>query len=309
MAGRPPIRPGHRPELPPPLALKPKWGGQAAARTKTTGLAAGALPGSTAAAASAASPEGSAQGLTSERLRDRMVARLRQQGINDEEVLAAMRAVPRHLFVDPALASRAYEDTALPIGHSQTISQPYVVARAVALARSALGESGDRPRFSPRQLPGVQEPGESRDRLPSTGRGRALEIGGGCGYQAAVLARVFDEVVSVERIAGLHRQARRNLFALKLPNLHLLHADGMQLPSGLGRFRAVFLAAGMPSIPEHLLRELEPGGVLVAPIGSPTQRLVVLRLLPQAVAGAAPAFERREFEEVSFVPILRGLQS
>lgn len=213
-----------------------------------------------------------------------MVARLRQQGIDDEVVLAAMKAVPRHLFVDPALASRAYEDTALPIGHSQTISQPYVVARAIALARSALGESGG-------------------------GRGRALEIGCGCGYQAAVLAQLFDEVVSVERIAGLHRQARRNLFALKLPNLHLLHADGMQLPSGLGRFRAIFLAAGMPSIPEHLLRELEPGGVLVAPIGSPTQRLVVLRLLPQAVAGAAPAFERREFEEVSFVPILRGLQS
>lgn len=213
-----------------------------------------------------------------------MVARLRQQGIDDEVVLAAMKAVPRHLFVDPALASRAYEDTALPIGHSQTISQPYVVARAIALARSALGESGG-------------------------GRGRALEIGGGCGYQAAVLAQVFDEVVSVERIAGLHRQARRNLFALKLPNLHLLHADGMQLPSDLGRFRAIFLAAGMPSIPEHLLRELEPGGVLVAPIGSPTQRLVVLRLLPQALAGAAPAFERREFEEVSFVPILRGLQS
>lgn len=213
-----------------------------------------------------------------------MVARLRQQGIDDEVVLAAMKAVPRHLFVDPALASRAYEDTALPIGHSQTISQPYVVARAIALARSSLGESG-----------GV--------------RGRALEIGGGCGYQAAVLAQVFDEVVSVERIAGLHRQARRNLFALKLPNLHLLHADGMQLPSGLGRFRAIFLAAGMPSIPEHLLRELEPGGVLVAPIGSPTQRLVVLRLLPQAVAVAAPAYERRDFEEVSFVPILRGLQS
>lgn len=230
-----------------------------------------------------------------------MVARLRQQGIKDEEVLAAMKAVPRHLFVDPALASRAYEDTALPIGHSQTISQPYVVARAIALAL----EFGDRPRFSP----GAQEPGEGRGRPPSTGRGRALEIGGGCGYQAAVLAQVFDEVVSVERIAGLHRQARRNLFALKLPNLHLLHADGMQLPSGLGRFRAIFLAAGMPSIPEHLLRELEPGGVLVAPIGSPTQRLVVLRLLPQAVAGAAPAFERREFEEVSFVPILRGLQS
>jgi protein-L-isoaspartate(D-aspartate) O-methyltransferase len=146
-------------------------------------------------------------------------------------------------------------------------------------------------------------------RRPLTGLGRALEIGGGCGYQAAVLAQVFDEVVSIERIAGLHLQARRNLFALKLPNLHLVHADGMSLPNGLGRFRAIFLAAGMPSIPEHLLRELEPGGVLVAPIGAPTQRLVVIRLLPETADGMSPAFERREFEEVSFVPILRGLQS
>jgi protein-L-isoaspartate(D-aspartate) O-methyltransferase len=274
MAGRAPLRPGQRPELPPPLALKPKWGGQIA-RPSDPHQATVLVPPQSA----------PTEGLTSDRLRDRMVSRLRQQGIDDPVVLAAMKAVPRHLFVDAGLASRAYEDSALPIGHSQTISQPYVVARALALARSALGASGQK------------------------GQGRALEIGGGCGYQAAVLAQVFDEVVSVERIAGLHRQARRNLFALKLPNLHLVHGDGMSLPAGLGRFRAVFLAAGMPSIPEHLLRELDPGGVLVAPIGSPTQRLVVLRLLPEAIAGAAPAFERREFEEVSFVPILRGLQS
>lgn len=275
MAGRPPLRPGRRVELPPPLALKPKWGGRAAS------------PSAVSASTLQTSPVETA-GLTSDRLRARMVARLRQQGIDDERVLVAMQTVPRHLFVDPALASRAYEDSALPIGHSQTISQPYVVARAIALARAFLGPDIGR-----------------RDAL----RLRALEIGGGCGYQAAVLAQVFDEVVSIERIAGLHLQARRNLFALKLPNLHVLHADGMSLPEGLGRFRAIFLAAGMPSIPEHLLRELEPGGVLVAPIGSPTQRLVVLRLLPPAVVGAAPAYERREFEEVSFVPILRGLQS
>ena len=139
--------------------------------------------------------------------------------------------------------------------------------------------------------------------------GRALEIGGGCGYQAAVLSQVFGEVYSVERIEGLHLQARRNLFALALPNLHLLHADGMNLPVGLGPFRAIFLAAGMPSIPEHLLRELEPGGVLVAPIGAPTQRLVVIRSLAAGRNDRLPDYERREFEEVSFVPILRGIQS
>lgn len=229
-----------------------------------------------------------------------MVQRLLQQGIRDARVLAAMAAVPRHVFVDPALASRAYEDSALPIGHGQTISQPYVVARAIELALLHLPGLAQRPLSS--------EPKTDR-KIRSSGVGRALEIGGGCGYQAAVLAQVFDEVYSIERIAGLHQQARRNLFGLKLPNLHLLHADGMALPSGLGQFRAVFLAAGMPSIPEHLLRELEPGGVLVAPIGAPIQRLVVVRVSPDAQEGAAPVYERREFEEVSFVPILRGIQS
>ncbi len=287
MAGRSPIRPGHRPELPPPLALKPKWGGQRVLADSSP--LAPTLSGGTV-----------QEGLTSDRLRVRMVARLKNQGIDDQAVLNAMQSVPRHVFVDPGLASRAYEDSALPIGHSQTISQPYVVARALALARMFLGPQTRLESTVSSAVPG---------RRPLTGLGRALEIGGGCGYQAAVLAQVFDEVVSIERIAGLHLQARRNLFALKLPNLHLVHADGMSLPNGLGRFRAIFLAAGMPSIPEHLLRELEPGGVLVAPIGAPTQRLVVIRLLPETADGMSPAFERREFEEVSFVPILRGLQS
>jgi len=227
-----------------------------------------------------------------------MVARLRQQGIQDETVLRAMQAVPRHVFVDPGLASRAYEDSALPIGHSQTISQPYVVARAIALARMFLGP--------PQAVRDSLAPGSTRT---GGGWGRVLEVGGGCGYQAAVLSQVFGEVYSVERIEGLHLQARRNLFALALPNLHLLHADGMSLPAGLGPFRAIFLAAGMPSIPEHLLRELEPGGVLVAPIGAPTQRLVVIRSLSAGGTERVMEYERREFEEVSFVPILRGIQS
>ena len=133
--------------------------------------------------------------MTSERTRRRMVERLRGQGIRDERVLDAMAAVPRHLFVEEALASRAYEDTALPIGFGQTISQPYVVARMIQVLL---------------------------EKTP----GKVLEVGTGCGYQAAVLARLFPEVYSIERIKGLHERARANLLALRLKNLRLAHGDG-----------------------------------------------------------------------------------
>jgi len=136
-------------------------------------------------------------GMTSQRTRSRMVERLREQGIRDERVLAAMGAVPRHLFVDEALASRAYEDTALPIGFSQTISQPYVVARMI---ESLIGDNG----------------------MPA----RVLEVGTGCGYQAAVLAQLVSEVYSVERIHALLERARANLRSLRLSNLRLSHGDG-----------------------------------------------------------------------------------
>src|SRR5205085_2826439 len=135
-------------------------------------------------------------GMTSQRTRLRMVERLREKGIRDERVLAAMAAVPRHLFVEEALASRAYEDTALPIGFSQTISQPFVVARMIELV------------------------------VGNGKTGKVLEVGTGCGYQAAVLAEIFPEAYSVERIKALHERARANLLALRLKNLRLVHGDG-----------------------------------------------------------------------------------
>jgi len=151
--------------------------------------------------------------MTSQRTRERMVERLRQTGIRDERVLGAMAAVPRHLFVEEALASRAYEDTALPIGFGQTISQPYVVARMI---ESLL--NGKNP-------------------------GKTLEVGTGCGYQAAVLARVFPEVYSIERIKGLLERARGNLLGLKITNLRLAHGDGYAGLEKAAPFQAIIVAA------------------------------------------------------------------
>ncbi len=262
------MKPPRSSPFPQPTQLKPRWGAPKQDAPAPVGFA--------------ASPAAGAMGLDSDRLRERMIQRLRDQGIQNVRVLKAMAFVPRHQFVDAALASRAYEDSALPIGHSQTISQPYVVARAIELALS--------------HLPFDEPPG------------RVLEVGGGCGYQAAVLAKVFAEVYSVERIAGLHQQARRNLFPLALPNLHLLHGDGLSSAGRSGFFQAIFLAAGMPDIPLDLLRELTSGGVLVAPIGSPRQKLVVVRVTSGETQSDRPTYERREFDEVSYVPILRGLQ-
>src|SRR4051812_4017070 len=152
-------------------------------------------------------------GLTSQRTRSRMVDRLREQGIADERVLGAMAAVPRHVFVEEALASRAYEDTALPIGFSQTISQPYIVARMLELL--------------------IEE------REPA----RVLEVGTGCGYQAAVLAQIFKEVYSIERIKGLLERARVNLLGLKLTNLRLAHGDGYAGLEKAAPFQAIVVAA------------------------------------------------------------------
>ena len=260
------VKPNRSSPFPQPTQFTPRWGAP-----KTEGAAVTDSP--------VLEPT---PGLASDRLRERMIQRLRDQGIQNSLVLKAMASVPRHQFVDAALASRAYEDSALPIGHSQTISQPYVVARAIELALT--------------HLPFEQAPG------------RALEVGGGCGYQAAVLAKVFAEVYSVERILGLHQQARRNLFPMALANLHLMHGDGLTASGRSGLFQAIFLAAGMSDIPLDLLRELQPGGVLVAPLGSPRQKLVVVRVTSGETQADRPTYERREFDEVSYVPILRGLQ-
>lgn len=209
-------------------------------------------------------------GMTSRRTRARMVQRLREQGIRDERVLAAMAAVPRHLFVEEALASRAYEDTALPIGFGQTISQPYVVAKMIE------------------QLIAGRTPA------------RALEVGTGCGYQAAVLAHVFPEVYSIERIKGLLERARRNLLALRLRNLRLAHGDGYAGLEGAAPFQAIIVAAAAPHLPEALLRQLAPGGRMVLPLVSGgSQRLLL-------VERSGRGFVESELDPVRFVPMEAG---
>jgi len=210
-------------------------------------------------------------GMTSQRTRDRMVARLREEGIRDEAVLSAMAAVPRHIFIEEALASRAYEDTALPIGFEQTISQPFIVARMIEALR---------------------------DQKPLR---NVLEIGTGCGYQAALLARLAKDVYSVERIAGLLEAARRNLRALRLSNLRLVHGDGaLGLPEA-APFDAIIVAAAAPEIPGALLQQLAPGGRMIVPVGSADQ---ALHLIERTSAG----FSERRLEAVRFVPLRGGKQ-
>ena len=209
-------------------------------------------------------------GMTSQRTRGRMVERLREQGIGDERVLAAMAAVPRHVFVEEALASRAYEDTALPIGFGQTISQPYVVARMIEVL------------------------------LEKQAPGKILEIGTGCGYQAAVLAHVFPEVYSVERIRGLLERARQNLLALRLKNLRLAHGDGYAGLEAAAPFQSIIVAAAAPRVPDALLRQLAPGGRMVLPLRvGGSQRL---RLVERNGRG----FVESELDAVRFVPMEAG---
>ncbi len=215
-------------------------------------------------------------GMTSQRTRDRMIARLREQGIRDEVVLAAMGAVPRHLFVEEALASRAYEDTALPIGFEQTISQPFVVARMIETVREGTNGAG-------RSL------------------GRVLEIGTGCGYQAAILAQVAKEVYSIERISGLLEKARANLRELRIANLRLVHGDGAKGLAQAAPFDAIVIAAASPSMPEALFDQLAPGGRMIAPLGAREQSLCL-------VERTASGFQERWLDPVRFVPMRAGKQ-
>lgn len=187
-----------------------------------------------------------------ERARRLMVGRLREWGVRDERVLAAMDAVPRHAFVDEALASRAYEEIALPIGHAQTISRPLSVARMLDAALSR-----------PRSVAQLQVP----DKL------RALEIGTGCGYQAAVMAHLFDEVYSIERIRALHESARRNLRPLRISNLRLVFGDGRDGLASAAPFDVIVVAAAGNEVPPPLLLQMRIGGCLIAPIGEQEQTL------------------------------------
>lgn len=214
-------------------------------------------------------------GMTSARTRGRMVERLREQGIKDETVLAAMGAVPRHLFVDQALESRAYEDTALPIGFGQTISNPYIVARMAELARH--GEAGQ-------------------------GRplGRVLEIGLGCGYQASVLAQLAREVISIDRIAQLVGKTRVRLRELRIHNVKPKHGDGMHGAKDFAPFDAIVIAAAFGEVPQELLLQLADGGRLVMPLGSGSQTLCV-------VEREGDTYNERRLEGVKFVPLLPGV--
>ena len=212
-------------------------------------------------------------GFTSQRTRDRMVTRLREQGIVDEAVLAAMAQVPRHLFVDEALSSRAYEDTALPIGFEQTISQPYVVARMIEALRG------------PEERP----------------LGKVLEVGTGCGYQAAVLAQLAKEVYSIERIQGLHERARTNLRPMRIANLRLAWGEGYQGLPEAAPFDAIIVAAAAPRMPAALLEQLAPGGRLIAPVGTTAQQL-------QWMERTASGVIERALDLVHFVPLRAGKQ-
>jgi protein-L-isoaspartate(D-aspartate) O-methyltransferase len=192
--------------------------------------------------------------MTSARTRARMVERLRAQGIRDPRVLEAIGAVPRHLFLEEALAHRAYEDTALPIGFGQTISQPYAVARMIEVlleGRARDGAGGD--------------------------LGKVLEVGTGCGYQAAVLGMLAREVISVEIVAALARDAAARLARLGYANVHVRHEDGHRGAPDAAPFDAVLVAAAPGSVPQALIEQLAPGGRLVVPVGSAEQELRVYR--------------------------------
>ncbi len=211
--------------------------------------------------------------LASQRVREKMAERISHQGVRDARVLQAMATVPRHLFVDAALASRAYEDAAMPIGYGQTISRPYIVARCVELLLEA---------------------------IPQPQSATVLEIGTGCGYAAAVLARLFGTVVSVERLRPLHDLARANLRPLRLPNLRLVFGDGSLGLPGQPPFDGIVAAAAGAQLPPAWLAQLRNEGRLVAPLGIGEQRLVV------AHKDAAGRVSRRTVEAVRFVPLKQG---
>jgi protein-L-isoaspartate(D-aspartate) O-methyltransferase len=223
-----------------------------------------------------ASPTG--VGLESSAIRARMVQKLAEQGIDDPVLLEAMGRIERHRFVDSALVNQAYEDTSLPIGLGQTISKPNVVARMIALLR---------------QAPGLQG---------APMMGRVLEIGTGCGYQAAVLSCVAREVYSIERLRGLHDKARENLRPMRLPNVHLIFGDGMLGFAQGAPYSAIISAAGGENVPQAWVDQLAMGGRLVAPTQTATgqQALVVIDKTPQGL-------QQTLLEAVNFVPLKSGI--
>jgi len=215
-------------------------------------------------------------GMTSLRTRERMLVRLREQGIKDEVVLSAISAIPRHIFVDEALSIRAYEDVSLPIGFGQTISQPYIVARMSEILCNSNGL------------------------LKSRTLNKVLEVGTGCGYQTAVLSKLAKEVYSVERIRPLVMKARGHLRELKCINVKLGHSDGnMGLPE-LAPFDGIIVTAAASHMPQDLLDQLAIGGRLVIPVGTDEQILYLVERLSQL------EYRQTKLEAVKFVPLLGG---
>jgi protein-L-isoaspartate(D-aspartate) O-methyltransferase len=209
-------------------------------------------------------------GMTSHRTRMRMIERLRAQGITDEIVLSVMGTIPRHLFVEEALASRAYEDVALPINYGQTISSPWMVARMSELLRA------------------------------NSDLNKVLEIGTGCGYQTAVLAKLARLVYSIERIGPLLTKTRIRLHKLQVKNIHLKHADGLLGLLDAAPFDGIIMTAVTTHIPDSLLEQLAVGGRIVFPRGSQKQNLCIIERNSQGYA-------ERILEEVNFVPIISGV--
>ena len=210
-------------------------------------------------------------GMTSQRTRNRMVTRLRDRGIENERVLETLASVPRHLFVDEAMATRAYEDSALPIGDGQTISQPYVVARMTEV----LLEEG-----------------------PVS---KVLEVGTGSGYQAAILSQLVDTVYTVERIKNLLDKARHRFRALEYRNLQTRHSDGSWGWATNGPYEAIIVTAAPASVPEPLLEQLAIGGRMIVPVGNQRSQQM-LTVITRTRSG----YERRELSDVKFVPFLSG---
>ena len=211
-------------------------------------------------------------GMTSQRTRDRMIMRLIEQGITDERVLRVMQITPRHIFVDEALASRAYEDTALPIGYNQTISQPYIVARMTELLL------------------------ENRPSLP-----RVLEIGTGCGYQTAILAQLVEQVYSVERILPLQKKAVTHTELLQLKNIRYTHSDGSWGWDEFAPYDGILVAAAPNEVPEALLQQLAVGGVMLIPVGNQDEGQIL-----QRITRTENYFHVEELDPVIFVPFLAG---
>ena len=209
-------------------------------------------------------------GMTSQRTRERLIQRLMDQGITRFEVLEVIRSVPRHLFVDEALAHRSYEDTALPIGYGQTLSQPYVVAKMSELALAQ-----GRPK-------------------------KVLELGSGSGYQTAILASLVDEICAIERIKPLLERARKQLRALRVRNVRLRHGDGLDGWASEAPFDLILGAAAPERLPTQLLEQLAPGGRLILPVGGEQQQLMMVTATPEG-------YVEEVIEEVNFVPMVRGV--